>query len=261
MPGLWSIGQVIRVEEKSNKFSAKAIVSFVHDDGTLDVIYQGEGLKEECAVQLGRVRALEDFEFPDSVVASTASAEQLKNNGNMLFSLKDYHSAIEIYRRSIIALYKQSGSEHVSTGSVVLVSKTGSINFECAMISDTNSNKTFEIVYDNSNIDDEEKIERNRLTPICISASEKSLHRSLYMNMAKCNLKINQTGWAIRHCSLAIAVSRILFSDADAVNAEPSSSAMHKQLADSIFLRAKALLQANRPGLAAKVCSQQDLFC
>ncbi len=249
---------MIRIEDNSNNFSSKATVSFVNQDDTLDVIYQGEELKEECSVPLNRIRSLEGFESCgdiDSATPDNKNTEALKNNGNVLFSLKDYHSAIDYYKKSLKTLYKQSGVENLTTGSVVLVSMTGSISFECAMISDTNKSKgTFDIVFDNSSMDDEEGILRDRLIPISKSTSDKSLQRSLFMNMTKCNLKLNQTGWAIRHSSLAISLSRMLLNDVISESPEPrTNNATHKLLSDAIYLRAKALLQANRPGFATKV--------
>jgi hypothetical protein len=84
------------------------------------------------------------------------------------------------------------------------------------------------------------------LMPLCKTEQDQLLQRSLYMNMARCFMKLDQKGWAIKYASLAIAVTL-------AYAQNPSTPEVAKLLADCYYFRSKALIAACRPKFATQV--------
>eukprot|EP01038_Epipyxis_sp_PR26KG_P014779 gene14779-19861_t len=186
-------------------------------------------------------------------------SENIKEYGNKLFMVKDYSQSLLYYKRALeLLLQQKSHAESLKNetsffiGSYVLVSTPKSLEFKIGMISDQNDNM-YDVIYDNSNNDEDENDEENnissdRLYLLTYGSEGRSLQRSLYMNMAKCCLKKNQTGWSIRYASMALALLLSLSHAEDYSDVKSSK----KQLGDAYYFRAKALITANRPQLAMK---------
>lgn len=107
-----SIGQKVRVSSGCGTYSAKAIISLVNDDNTLDIVWEdATGPDEESGVARERVRLLEAFEEenPDKDIDSYT----LKDRGALFFELKDYHTSQEYFLEALKALVPPP-----STGSV-----------------------------------------------------------------------------------------------------------------------------------------------
>ena len=265
------VGQDVRVENLAKTLSTKAMVSFINDDNTLDVIYGSKGgnndsKDEESSIALDRVHCLEPFEVHRDDV-NTLSGETLKEYGNKLFAVKDYRSALDWYKRALIALTHTGSVEKLSVGSIVLVSRDKSIDYYVGMVSDVvapSSGKTslYEVMYDQDNEyneeleTDEETVSKDRLTVVSSDIHDRATQRAVYLNMARSYLKLNEPGWAVKTSSIALFITLYILG----ANQGTAVSVSNKHLVDAYYFRAKALLSVNRPGFASKVWSTYTFY-
>lgn len=97
-----SIGQKVRVSSACATYSAKAIVSFVNDDSTLDIVWEDpSGPEEEGGVARDRVRVLEAFE---ENTEKEMDSQTLKDRGALFFELKDYRTSQKYFLEALKAL-------------------------------------------------------------------------------------------------------------------------------------------------------------
>jgi hypothetical protein len=246
------VGESVRVTSKDLLSSRISIIAINNEDNTFD-------LDDEDNVHIDRIDIkLEEFELKDNNF--DYNPLQLKNQGNILFKKLDYIAAINRYQHSLNKLNKSLPL--LSIGSSVLIrgkEKENQTLFRSGIISDTDDSK-YEIMYDD---DDEEygvDISRiNQVSPKNITFASDinneielgiDIQRALYMNLSRCCLKRNQTGWSVHWSSLAIA---LILSNIDEDIAEAKNIKKRKEISDAYLLRCKSLLTARRPGLAKKV--------
>lgn len=250
-----NIGQRVRVIDLTNSEAFVAIVSFIDDDsGKAEVLYEAKMPEEEVDVAMHRIKPLESFESVDS---QKMTAQHCKDNGNVLFGLKDYITASFYYK---IAIDKMKSQVAVALGSNVIV-----LNYDkgtsCidGMVSDSEVNDrgqtTFEVMLSDQS---EVTTTLDKLLPVPQDREGQVLLRSVYLNLARCEMKRNRKGWCVQYASIAVAISDVLRSDLrdrdgednDAVAVEVAE--IRKLYADALYFRAKALLTAARPGLAMR---------
>jgi len=236
----------------------------VNEDATFDIIYASPkgGDDEESSVAGDRIQALltVEAEFPN--IAEIKDAEILKSAGNSLFTLKDYDAALSYYKRALIILNAPSDSSSdraakgFTIGQGVIISYADSLDCQTGIVSDTTEDSA-DVMMDDSELDEETEVPFTRLTQLASGVKNILLQRSVYLNMARCALKQEQKGWAIKYSSVALAISHHL----QGVQREGSGSAeapltaaeVKKFLADGYYFRGKALLQAHRPKFATQV--------
>lgn len=246
--------------------SNKGLVSMVNGDATYDIIYASskDGDDEESSVAGTRLQSLlpVEVEFPD--IANIKDAEILKSTGNSLFTLKDYDTALSYYKRSLIVLHfpgesaqkAASNSVAFTIGQGVIVSYSDSLDCQSGIISDT-TDESADVMMDDNELDEETDVPFKRLTLLACGVKNVLLQRSVYLNMARCVLKQEQKGWAIKYSSVALAISHHLETvqreGSDCGDVSLSAAEVKKFLADGYYFRGKALLQAHRPKFAAQV--------
>lgn len=254
---MFAVGEAVRVLSSDKSVSYRAIVSLCGADDTYDVIlaHSAAGQNdEEVGVQRSRISPIEAFEK----IADTDSteAETLKSYGNTLFTLKDYSATMEYYKKAItVATQSQPAGDAFTVGQSVLVSFRDSIDYQSGIVSDVDvSLSTADVMFDDSAMDEEVAVPFTRLLPLAVSSKDRLLQRSVYMNMARSVLKREQKGWAIKYCSLAIAIAKHFQSTTESLDTSGVTEVeVNKMLADGYYFRAKALLMACRPKFANQV--------
>jgi tetratricopeptide (TPR) repeat protein len=245
------VGETVRVLNETGDFARKGMVSIIHEENfTVDVLYNDN--EEELNVPLSRIRKLESFEC--GLNLQNISLAQLKEFGNVLFGLKDFHSATAFYEKAV----NQTCQNELQIGSNVVVLDNHIRTCTEGMISgimDGNNNALqYEIVLSN----DEDTLQsRDALIQVPPDIETALLLRSIYLNLARCNLKLGLKGWAIRYASISLSIARILFGEVETREEYELQrlAELTKMIGDTLYFRAKTFLAANRPGLAFQVSS------
>lgn len=256
------IGQHVRVTSKDGNSSFTGMISALNsDESTYDIFIDDsmEG-EEEISVPLSRIRPLEGFELRDIKLFSLS---ELKAHGNTLFGLKDYCAASKFYQQ---AIQKSSQMYNISLGCNVVVLRHSDLpkGTTCVdgIISDSdvndNSEEVFEVML--SNQSELYGVKHSQLIPLPQDRENLILLRSIYLNLARCDMKRNHKGWTAHHASVAVAISEVLMSDlrdkgsaeTDDVDRSKEFLETNQLLADALYFRAKAFVAAARPGLATK---------
>jgi len=271
----WRVGQAVRVHSSNRAIARRGIISVVHSLPTsIDVIYENP-LKnvntaetsgdEEERVDASRISVLLDFESNPSMDVSSAFV--LKSNANTLFGLRDYQSALDLYKKAMDRLV---GGVPMEIGCLVLVSYSDSVDVRTGMIADLDAS-VYDVMLDAANgkphSDDEVMVTADRLLVLALSPVDRWLQRSLYLNMARCASKLSLKGWAVKYASIALAISSfqsVAHPDAasttasidtgislDASNSD-SEVDVAGLLADCLYFRGRSLLNACRPQMARK---------
>lgn len=105
------IGQVVRVIGFDKDRSCRATISTINEgQDTIDVVYDdiewSAGNEEESDLALHRIRPIFPFELLDGRSNSDAAADvadaslRIREQGNELFRIGDYGSALSTYRRA-----------------------------------------------------------------------------------------------------------------------------------------------------------------
>ena len=258
---MFVVGQRVRVLDNSKSISYLGIISLINTDDTYDIILSSKGNSgkdELTSVPQDLVSELQSFEIDDS--HNGVDAEARKSQGNTLFSAKDYTAALEYYKRGIAALFPTSSNDSLgeySMGSNVFVAYTDSLNLNTGMVSEVDlSARTADVMIESTDADHEElAVPFGRLLPLSSEPKAQLLQRSLYMNMARCCLKLEQKGWAIKYASIALATSYAYATSAQECGETVALADLDKLMGDCYYFRAKALLAANRPKFATQVSS------
>jgi len=271
----WRVGQAVRVHSSNRAIARRGIISVVHSLPTsIDVIYE-KPLKnvntaetsgdEEERVDTSRISVLLDFESNPSMDVSSAFV--LKSNANTLFGLRDYQSALDLYKKAMDRLV---GGVPMEIGCLVLVSYSDSVDVRTGMIADLDSS-VYDVMLDAANgqphSDDEVMVTADRLLVLALSPVDRWLQRSLYLNMARCASKLSLKGWAVKYASIALAISSfqsVAHPDAASTTASidngiclgasnsDSEVDVAGLLADCLYFRGRSLLNACRPQMARK---------
>lgn len=264
----FQVGQRVRVVSSSGAVSTTGLISGIDTNesrSTYDIIYDildkdlfGTDDEENCVNQ-NRIRALEDFE---SVDISTFSISQLKVNGNILFGLKDLINASKYYFKAIekfAVLYDAVLGCNV----VVLQHSELPKGVTCVdgIVSDVDdgAERTYDVIL--SNETELNQVKRSQFLVLPPDRENLLLIRSLYLNLARCDVKRSRKGWAVYNSSIAVSISEIIRSDfrdkgsaeTDDVDRTQEGKDVELLLADALYFRAKALISASRPGLATSV--------
>jgi tetratricopeptide (TPR) repeat protein len=256
---MFQVGETVRVRSVDNSYSRKAVIAVYNDiENTFDVIYSPNPMSqllEENSVHHDRISSLLTLETSKPILA----VEDAKIIGNELFSMKDYESAEKYYRQGIDLIMKKE----VSIGSRVLISSCDSNTTQpvkSAVVSSIDSDN-IDVMYDfySSTEEEDDTVKADRVMYVESDQVAFDLQRALYMNLAKCSLKLNHRGWAIRWSTFAISILlQRLFYD----GMTTQSLSLRKSLADAYYVRATILLKSNRPNLSKKVdCSYCDIIC
>ena len=199
-------------------------------------------IEEESGVSIDRIRRLEIFEKDDGN-SDPIDFNILKDQGNIIYSLKDFKAAEDYYKMAlrIMLVPFNVSMAYLTIGQEVLVEALQTLDYNAGMISGINED-CVDVVFDD---DDDELCDCKvtSLIPLC-KPVDRIIQRSVYMNMARCSLKRHRNGWATKYCSIAIAISKSLICDEENHK---------KQLADSLYFRGKLLISINRLKFAEKV--------
>ena len=193
-----------------------------------------------------------------TVDSDDRTASSLKSDANTLFELKDYKSAVVVYKKAINRIV---GDTQLEVGCLVLVSYSDSVDMRTGMISDV-ADLAYDVLLDDDyrhQVDEEVVVSADRLLVLASSPSDRLLQRSLYLNLARCATKLSYKGWAVKYASIALAISSLIDSECrDKASTVPSCSMSPEMdsvrlLADCLYFRGRSLLIACRPQLAKKV--------
>ncbi len=149
------------------------LVSDYDGGDSVDVVYDDGG---EGTVEASKASSLLDFEMDES---ACGDASELKRRGNALFGEKDWVNAAAHYERALKVLKRPP-----TTGARVLINANSQLR--CGTLSDV-STKTVDVMYDDGV--DEDDLDRRR---VILVVNDAELQCSLYLNLAKCGLKVNR---------------------------------------------------------------------
>ena len=207
----WSIGQKVGVFNGS--VFIIGLISFVGEDQKVDVIYNDDS--EESNISNDRIRALFDFEM--NHFCDNRSANTIKEDGNKLFTKKDYIAAERQYKKALESILKP-----ISIGSsCIIIPQEPSGVFRTGIISDVSGGKLFEVLFDEIYVDsaglkngsftsEEPEVCEERLVSIADKSDDCNLQRILYGNLAKCCVQLKKKGWAVRYATLSIELLKVL---------------------------------------------------
>jgi hypothetical protein len=272
--GTLEVGQHIRFFSKDGSASMTGMISAVNNEqspSTYDIILDNSDSsaeEEELAVPHYQIRPLEGFELGN---IANLSISELKACGNVLFGLKDFTAAARYYQT---ATQKASKLYKVSIGSNVIVLQHPELpkGLICVdgMVSDsfvnTAGEEEFEVLLSNQS-----EISGVKLSNLLALPQDREglvLLRSIYLNLARCDLKRERKGWAIHYASIAVAISEVMRSDledkgsaeTDDVDRSTEMEETRQLAADALYFRAKTFLAAARPGLASQDLRSLQMF-
>lgn len=275
----------------------------IYDSGKV-----GEEEIEEVEVTPDRISPLQEFEIQLQQMQANGSnnsslllikGSEWKDKGNSIFALKDYKSSSKYYGYALNSLHFESYSfgkslsasdasaisstTFLTIGADVLVLDEAYLSLEfdqtnpwaiypLAMISDfTSTSSSFRYEVELSRGGSREGLKPNDLLYISsISLPHLFLcERSLYSNLAKCSLKKNMKGWAVRYACITASLSIHLYDYLQSCSEEeilkryedyffstsPSSCPnnpkqnmiqnLQKLVKDSLYLRGQSFLSCN----------------
>jgi hypothetical protein len=249
----WEIGTKVRVI-KNTDFSSIGLISFYNEeDNTYDVVL--ENGKEENRINIARISNLEAFEIERDELTSTPF--KCKEDGNKLYKLNDFGAAAQLYSEGLRLLLKK----RMSIGTAVIIFIDNEIEMRHGIVAGIDEqSKQVDIIYDNleENYDEKEEEEDGISMKRVIALAdneELEIQRALYLNLARCSVKLRSVGWSVRWSSMAVAISRYMHHNTDKSNSTNICDSK-PLLADALYLRAKCLLSASRPKLATKVSNK-----
>ena len=118
----YEIGTSVRVKSKDGNYSKRAIISCINSNYTCDIIFENKIdtklISEEENVEHSRISQLLDFEL--NTLDESFGPNQLKEQGNILFVIKDFESASFKYLKSLQVLKKHKNPV-LSIGAIVIV--------------------------------------------------------------------------------------------------------------------------------------------
>ena len=260
-----AVGSVVRVWTSEAKERSRLAVVALVDGNECDVVFGDDApgeAEEESAVRLSRLTPAEPFEA-SSGEAAPVDAIALKERGNALLTKhKDALAAEKMYVKALAALLP---SPPYTVGTTVLLlpkDPQRRVNLRSATVADYTPGgpATYDVIVDaagdNGGEDgeerggqeqqEEEEEEEEELTvpasvvvaALAASPEGGELQRGLYCNMARCLLRREIWGWAVRHASLALACARLLSPRGG------GAGGGSKGEVDALVLRGKALLGA-----------------
>ena len=175
----FTIGKEVRVtKDNEERGSQRAIISYINEDNTCDVIYQNTQ-NEESEVCTSRL--FDVLPFEEEELRSMDDPLTIKGYANQLFQLQDYDSAYHYYVRAHKII--QQEEESLSVGQRVIISlptksvtdkgakkvshsqKQRSGVYINAMVSDITSSDTLDVMYDEEvqGVDEEENVPISRV--------------------------------------------------------------------------------------------------
>jgi tetratricopeptide (TPR) repeat protein len=250
-----TIGQKIRVlPVDPNEESSIGIISYIHLKDPeqrptgVDVLYDNP-TREESDVVIDRIHHLLPFEEISLAELQTLDANSLKEYGNDLFRLKDYSKAMEFYQLALQSFHSRQKKSVLAIGTSILIFNHQVGDFYFGMISSNDEGEgEYEIVLSD---DSETTAKESDLIEIPQQYELQLLTRSCYSNLAKCALKRNLKGWAVRYSSLSLALTRAMISLAQDTGLYDKNEEKRKQLSqfliDSLYFRGKVFVSACRP--------------
>jgi len=265
------------------QIGSKVRVRNINDDNkrisTIAIIYENNNtfdLTDEDNVDIKRISKLEDFELENVIIFNALNE---KENGNKLFSLKDYNAAINRYKRSLILLDEMN---KISIGCEVLVESIDDYqNYRSAIISDIINNNFYDLIYDesfdnndnndndnnNKNLQNEESnVSHLRIYNIAspllsLSTANNTdntlnIQKAVLMNIAKCYFQTNKYGLAIKYISIYLAIINLIEHNNDNVIIEDEK----KKKSDALWIKAKCFLQSGRPNISKKIVKKLSKY-
>ena len=267
-----AVGSVVRVWTSEAKERSRLAVVALVDGDECDVVFGDDApgeAEEESAVRLSRLTPAEPFEASSGEEAPV-DAIALKERGNALLTKhKDALAAEKMYVKALAALLP---SPPYTVGTTVLLlpkDPQRRVNLRSATVADytPGAPATYDVIVDaagdnggedgeergGQEDDEEEEEELTVPASVVVAALAASpeggeLQRGLYCNMARCLLRREVWGWAVRHASLALACARLLSPRGGGGGAGGSS----KGEVDALVLRGKALLGAGKARTALR---------
>ncbi|CAK8986956.1 unnamed protein product [Durusdinium trenchii] len=233
---LLSCGRCVRIARPDR--ARRAMITFVDEDAkTVDVLYpkprSSSQEEEEEGVPIKYVQSLEGFELlspvEDTVFKFGSAA---KENGNLLFTMKDFEAAAEFYSSGIAKF----ASRNIQRGDQVLVRQVDSEKAKTTLIQSTVLSLDAEGLCELSNGCE---VPATELLPICQELLP--LHTSLYMNRARCRQNLGRHKEASQDLTAVLG----LWSAADKrlLQADPEmKEAEEKGLYTAEYLRSRSRL-------------------
>jgi hypothetical protein len=195
------VGSIVRVFRDT--VVEKATVSCINaSDGTIDVILSSSQ-KEIDGLAMESVKPLEAFEDkdPGGDEDLLSKLERKKCEGNALFKLRDFESALVHYRGAVAAFQKS-----MSTGDDVLVRATA--GFRQATIADIDPDaRTIDVFFSDGDQEDFDGLPVAK--SVLVKPSTPAIHVvevALYMNMARCGLQTKAHNFVVLYCTVLVSL-------------------------------------------------------
>ena len=248
----FQVGEHVRILSADGEIACKATIAYVNTDATYEVVYDNRKVMslddEESNVSSDRIKPLLAFEGKSF---SGLDAAQIKEFGNELFKAKDYLAAKEAYSQSNRLIRQPSPS----VGTRVIIANDTQNTARVGLVSDLNDGY-IEVIYEDGKFPEEEVVNESSTTVLCQGA-DLELQRTLFMNLARCSMKLKNYGWCVRWANFAIAVAQtqaIVYEDNVSLRDRARTS-----MSDALFMRGKCLLAASRPKLALEVAGDPSI--
>ena len=246
---LLSCGRCVRVARPDR--ARRAMITFVDEDAkTVDVLYpkpssSSKQEEEEEGVPIKYIQALEDFELSLGQMAEESVfkfASAAKEKGNLLFKMKDFDAAAELYSAGI----SKFASRNIQSGDQVLVRQEDSEKAKANLTRSAVLSVDAEGLCELSN---GLEVPASELLPICQELLP--LHTSLYMNRARCRQNLGRHKEASQDLTAVLG----LWSAADKrlLQADPEmKEAEEKGLYTAEYLRSRSRLARGLARAAAQ---------
>jgi hypothetical protein len=275
----FQIGHYVRVydSESTESHARIGMIAFINENnGTCDIVFNSKSTSttssqsreqetsDRDGVSWFLIRSLEPFEYLALESKKyDSSATRLKEQGNIIFGLRDYDKASELYLAALDVLNKASSS--LSIGSEIIIQlKPNSTFLFTAMISSVQDDGRYEVEM-SEDVDVFEDsvsiVEKSQIVSVIFPDVKGStngnenriLQRSLYINLSRCCMKRTRLGWAVRWINMAMAITRCIESDYDSSSSGSSPPIdILKCKTDEYFIRCRAFITANKLELAEK---------
>ena len=172
---------------------------------------------------------------------------ECKEQGSLLFGLRDFSSAQSLYSRALSLL---RAALPLTTGAAVLMTTSNDpYSGVMATVICIEADGRAVVMADSDSSEEERICSAENLWPAGPEATkERELARALYMNLGRCSIKLGRRGWAVRWLTFALVLAR----DSVPTSSSSSSSSSVKHIADALTLRCRVYLGFGKVGLARR---------
>jgi len=194
---LLRVGATVRVP-RGKDATARAMISSLNDDETMDVVYE-DGDDDEACVARSAATSVEPFEEKDAEEEECPAV--LKERGSTLFKLKDYVAAARYYQRALAVIKATCGS--LSVGALAMISHRNALRVGTVSCLDE---KTLDVTYDDEP-DDDDVPRRSVVALLPESAETRLILLTTYLNLARCASKVQRHRDAVTAATMATGIA------------------------------------------------------